>query len=68
MKVAKKVKKLLHNYYQIPKRGKSLMTKVNRTSSRITKNVDHYVIKNPYRVMGVGVITGVCLGLLMHRH
>jgi ElaB/YqjD/DUF883 family membrane-anchored ribosome-binding protein len=65
MKVATKAKKVLRKASShIPKNKKVLLAKVNRTS----KGVNRYVTKNPYKMIGLSAVTGLCVGFLMHRH
>jgi ElaB/YqjD/DUF883 family membrane-anchored ribosome-binding protein len=67
MKTKSRVRKILNRVHNGSHNGKSLLTKVNRTASHVTKDVNQYITKKPYQVMGVTLITGLCLGFLMHR-
>lgn len=51
----------------LSRKGRLLLAKVNRTASHVTKGVDHYVTEKPYRTMGLIMLTGVCIGFLIHR-
>lgn len=68
MRVATKAKKIFNKRHQLSRKGKSLVAKVNRASSHLSKDVNQYITKKPYRTMGIAMLTGVCVGFLMHRH
>ncbi len=57
------------NHLSFPRvlQAAALGTKVATTSTRLTKKVDRYVTKNPYRTMGVIALAGLCVGYLAHR-
>lgn len=68
MRVAAKARKMLHKSDHLSQKGRSLIAKVNRASSHLTKDVDHYITKKPYQAMGIIMLAGVCFGFLIHRH
>lgn len=68
MRVATKVRKILHKNYHLPQVRKSLIAKVNRASTHLSKDINHYVTKKPYKTMGIIMLAGVCVGFLLHRH
>jgi ElaB/YqjD/DUF883 family membrane-anchored ribosome-binding protein len=64
---ATKARKILHKRPHLSPNGKSLIAKVNRASSHLTKDVDQYITKKPYKTMGIIMLAGVCIGFLI-RH
>lgn len=46
----------------------ALLSKANRASHHLKKDVDLYLMKKPYRTLGLIMLTGVCVGYLIHRH
>lgn len=67
MKTKSKVRKILNRVHSTPRAGKLLLARANKTATYVTKDVNRYITKKPYQVMGVTLLTGLCLGFLMHR-
>ena len=67
MKTKARVRKILHQVHNAPRKGRVLLAKVNRKATHITKDVDHYITKNPYQTMGATLLAGVCIGFLINR-
>ncbi len=67
MKTKARVKKLLHRMHRTPRKGRLLLSKFNRTASHMTKDVDHYITKNPYQSIGATLLAGLCIGYFINR-
>lgn len=71
MKTKSKVKKILNkarrSHHNGRMNGKALFAKANRTAIHVTHDIDHYISKRPYQAMGLTLLTGLCIGFLMHR-
>lgn len=67
MRTKSKVRKILHRAYPTSHAGKLLLARANKTASYVKKDVNRYITKKPYQAIGVTLLTGLCLGFLMHR-
>lgn len=49
------------------KKGKLLLNKVNHTVSDVTRDIDRYITKKPFRTMGIIMLAGICIGFVIKR-
>lgn len=63
---AKRVSSHKTHHYAPHKR--KLLPRKYQAALHFAKNTNHDVNKKPYRMMGLAMLAGVCMGFLMHRH
>lgn len=66
--MATKLKTKVRKHRPHFKINSSFISKANKASHHVKKDVDRYLAKKPYQSMGVVMLAGVCLGYLIHRH